>query len=135
MSVYSNIQRALETRLDGLGPEIIAWPNTKFTPTHGVTYLEPIMLPITSNLETLNDYHRYTGIFQVNVSVPVEEGTATLTTWLDSIHDRFLSEKRLTAGGDTVFIQSIERGPTQRDTDNDMEFYRSNVDINFIVYT
>lgn len=136
MSVYTNLQIALESKLNTIsGSPSIAWPNTEFTPTHGTLYLEPMLLPITSNLETLNDYHRYAGIYQINVSVPVEKGTATLNLWLDRVHDLFLGEKRLTAGGDTVFIQSIERGPTQRDTDDEMEYYRSNVDINFIVYT
>jgi len=136
MSVYTNLQIALDTQLNTItGSPAIAWPNTEFTPSHGTLYLEPMLLPITSNLETLNGYHRYEGIYQINVSVPLEKGTATLNLWLDRIHDLFLSEKRLSAGGDTVFIQAIERGPTQRDTDNGMEYYRSNVDINFIVYT
>ena len=134
MSVYTNLQVALETKLNTIsGSPSIAWPNTEFTPTHGTLYLEPMLLPIAFNLETLNEDHRYTGIYQINVSVPVEKGTATLNLWLDRIHDLFLGEKRLTAGGDTVFIQNIERGPTQRDTDNDIEYYRSNVDISYIV--
>jgi len=136
MSVHTNLQIALETKLDTItGSPSIAWPNTEFTPTHGTLYLEPILLPVTSSMETLNDYQRYAGIYQINVSVPVEKGTATLNLWLDRINDLFLGEKRLTAGGDTVFIQAIERGPTQRDNDDDVEYYRSNVDINFIVYT
>tara|TARA_R110002167_G_scaffold357967_1_gene573720 strand:- start:1121 stop:1531 length:411 start_codon:yes stop_codon:yes gene_type:complete len=136
MSVYTNLQIALETKLNTItGSPSIAWPNTEFKPSHGTLYLEPMLLPILSTLETLNDYQRYEGIYQINVSVPVEKGTATLNLWLDRINDLFISDRRLTAGGDTVFIQAIERGPTQRDSENDIEYYRSNIDIAFIVYT
>lgn len=136
MSVYTNIQAALDVALADLEGSIsIAWPNTDFTPTHGTSYLEPFLLPISSTLETLNDYHRYAGIYQVNVSVPVQKGTSVLNSWLDSVHNLFLGEKRLTANGDTVFIQNIDRGPTQRDAENGIEYYRANIDVNFLVYT
>lgn len=136
MSVYTNIQTALDTHLNTItGSPSIAWPNTEFTPTHGTLYLEPILLPIVSNLETLNDYQRYTGIYQINVSVPVEKGTATLNLWADRVVDLFISDRTLTGGADTILILNIDRGPTQRDTDDDIEYYRANVDINFTVYT
>lgn len=136
MSVYTNIQAALDTKLNTIsGSPSIAWPNTDFTPTHGTLYLEPFLLPIASTLETLNDYHRYAGIYQINVSVPVQKGTSVLNSWLDSVHDLFLGEKRLTANGDTIFIQNIDRGPTQRDNENGTEYYKANIDVNFLVYT
>jgi hypothetical protein len=136
MSVYTNIQIALDTKLNTIsGSPSIAWPNTEFTPTHGTLYLEPIILPIVSSLETLNDYQRYSGIYQINVSVPLEKGTATVNLWTDRIVDLFIGDRRLVSGADTVLIQNTDRGPTQRDTDNGVEYYRTNVDINFIVYT
>ena len=123
MSVYTNIQIALDTKLNTIsGSPSIAWPNTEFTPTHGTLYLEPIILPIVSSLETLNDYQRYSGIYQINVSVPLEKGTATVNLWTDRIVDLFIGDRRLVSGADTVLIQNTDRGPTQRD-------------INFIVYT
>lgn len=136
MSVYTNIQAALDVKLSSeAGATDVAWPNATFTPTQGEVYLEPILLPVSSNLETLNDYHRYAGIYQINVSTPAELGTATLNGWLDDLHDAFLSAGSLTAGGDTILIQNIDRGPTQRDSENGLEYYRSNIDINFLVYT
>ena len=136
MSVYTNIQIALDTQLNTItGSPSIAWPNTEFTPTHGTLYLEPILLPIVSELETLNDYQRFAGIYQINVSVPVEKGTSVLNLWIDRVHDLFISDRTLTGGADTIMIQNIQRGPTQRDTDDDVEYYRTNIDINFIVYT
>lgn len=136
MSVYTNIQAALDTKLyNEAGATDVAWPNTDFTPTQGEVYLEPILLPVSSNLETLNDYHRYVGIYQINVSTPAEFGPAVLNTWLGDLHDAFLSAGSLTAGGDTILIQNIDRGPTQMDTTGGLEYYRSNIDINFLVYT
>ena len=136
MSVYTNIQIALDTKLNTIsGSPSIAWPNTEFTPTHGTLYLEPITLPIVSSLETLNDYQRYSGIYQINVSVPLEKGTATVNLWADRIIDLFIGDRRLVGGADTILIQNIDRGPTQRNTDDDVEYYRTNIDINFIVYT
>ena len=136
MSVYTNTQIALDTQLNTItGSPSIAWPNTEFTPTHGTLYLEPLILPIVSNLETLNDYQKFSGIYQVNVSVPVEKGTSVLNLWADRVHDLFISDRTLTGGADTINIQQIDRGLTQRDTDNDIEYYRTNIDIHFIVYT
>lgn len=136
MSVYTNIQTALDTRLNSItGSPSIAWPNTEFTPAHGTLYLEPFLLPVSNRLETLNDYHRYAGIYQINVSVPVEKGTATVNLWLDRIHDLFLGEKRLSAGGDTIFIQNIDRGPNVKSSLRGVEYFISVIDINFLVYT
>ena len=136
MSVYTNTQIALETKLNTItGSPSIAWPNTEFTPVHGTMYLEPLFLPMAMDLETLNGNHRYAGIYQINVSVPVEKGSITLNLWLDRINDLFLGEKSLTANGDTVFIQNIERGPTNRNEDDEVEYFRTSLDINFLVYT
>lgn len=136
MGTYTNIQAALDTKLNTItGSPDIAWPNTDYTPTQGTLYLEPHLLPVPSQLFTLNDYHRYAGIYQVNVLVPLEKGTATLNLWLDRISDLFLSEKSLTAGSDTILIQNINRGVSIRDTDDEREYYRANIDINFICYS
>lgn len=136
MGIYTNAQAALDTELNTIsGSPSIAWPNTAYTPTNGTLYLEPNLLPITSSLETLNDYHRYAGIYQVNVLVPLEKGTATLNLWLDRVHDLFPASTSLSSGGDTILIQNINRGPVVRDTDDEREFYRGSVDINFIVYS
>ena len=135
MGTFVNIQAALDVKLNTItGSPSIAWPNTEYTPTHGTLFLEPNVLPIASTLETLNDYHRYAGIYQVNIYVPVEKGTATINLWIDRVHDLF-DQQTLTSGGDRVFIQNIDRGPIVRDTDNDIEYLRTNVDINFIIYS
>lgn len=136
MSTYTNIQAALDTHLNTItGSPEIAWPNTLYTPTHGTLYLEPMILAISSSLETLNEYHRYVGIYQINILVPLEKGTATVNTWVDRVSDLFLDNPRLSADTDTVFIQNVNRGPMVRDTDDGREYYRTNVDINFIVYS
>jgi len=135
MGTFVNIQAALDTKLNTItGSPSIAWPNTEYTPTHGTLFLAPNVLPISSSLETLNDYHRYAGIYQVTIYTPVEKGTATMNLWIDRVHDLF-DKQTLTSGGDSVLIQNIERGPVLRDTDNDIEYYRSDVDVYFIIYS
>lgn len=136
MGIYTNIQAALDTQLNTIpGSPEIAWPNTRYKPTQGTVYLEPILLSAPGELETLNDYHRYSGIYQVNILVPLEKGTATLNEWADAVRELFDGDKRLTAGGDTIFVLNIDKGPTFRDLDEEREVYKSNVDINFIVYS
>lgn len=136
MSVYTNIQRALDTQLNTItGSPAIAWPNTKYEPTHGTTYLQPMLLPIISELHTLNDYRRYSGLYQIDILVGVEDGTQELNLWADRVVDLFYSSLELSGGTDTIYIQNIDRGPTQKDIDDEREVYKTNVDINFIVYT
>lgn len=136
MGVYTNVQAALDTQLNTIaGSPAIAWPNTNYTADAGTLFLRPHILPINSTLETLNDYHRYAGIYQVDINVPPEKGTATLNLWIDRVHDLF-DQQTLTAGADTIFIQNITVGAKQQvDDEDDISFYRCNVDINFIVYS
>ena len=136
MGVYTNIQAALDTKLNTIASSpSIAWPNTAFEITHGTTYLEPILVSIDSELHTLNGYKRYSGIYQVNISVPLEKGTSALNALVDEVSTLFSSDRELLSGGDRVLVQNISRGPAIRYTEDRVEFYRTNVDINFIVYS
>ena len=137
MSTHTNIQIALETHLNTItGSPSIAWPNTEFTPEQGTVFLEPMLLPIVSSIEALNYNLTYQGIYQVNIYVPVEKGSATLNLWADRITDLFISDRTLTGGADTINIQAINRGVTDKDTTSDsVEFYRTSIGITFIVYT
>jgi hypothetical protein len=54
----------------------VAWDNVPFTPGTGETYLRAFMLPartISTSLGGLD--HDYRGIFQVDVSAPVDSGS------------------------------------------------------------
>lgn len=137
MSTLTNIQIALETHLNTItGSPSIAWPNTEFTPAHGTLFLEPILLPIVNNIENLSYGLIYEGIYQINIYTPVEKGTATLNLWSDRVTDLFISNRKLTGGADTINIQNINRGIVEKDTNSDsVEFYKTNIDISFIVYT
>lgn len=137
MSTHTNIQIALDTHLNTItGSPSIAWPNTEFTPTHGALYLEPMLLPIVNSIENLSYGLMYEGIYQINIHTPVEKGTATLNLWADRVLDLFISNRTLTGGADIINIRNFNRGPSDKDTGLDgVEFYRTNIDINFRVYT
>ena len=136
MGVYANIQTALDTKLNEIsGSPSIAWPNTTFTVSHGTLYLEPYLLSVNQTLLTLSNYQQYDGIYQIGISVPLEQGTATLNTWVDRVNTLFASDRELLASGDRILIKHINRGPVMRDTADRVEYYRTFVDINFTVYS
>lgn len=75
------IRKAFESRLktwaDAQTPAIkIAYENVSFTPPTG-RYLRCFMLPASTDSETLDGTHRnYSGVFQVSIVVPLNQGSA-----------------------------------------------------------
>jgi hypothetical protein len=140
MSTHTNIQSALDSRLDALGLTIdINWPNTNYIPT-GESFIRVMLLPIINDLATINDKNRFEGIYQIDILTPLEKGTAELNSLVDTIREHFNSNKILTAGTDKIYIQQISRGQTVRDdaatsTKAGVAFYKTNLDINFFTYS
>lgn len=132
MGVFSNIQRALDTHLNSLTDRpYVAWPNAKATPLNGSSYIRPTLLPANSDLYTLNDVNMNPGIYQIDIYAPLEKGLNSALTLADAIKDHFESNRRLTAGGDTVFIQNISLGSAERQD----AWYRVFLEINYVCYS
>ncbi len=132
MGVFSNIQRALDTHLNILANRpYIAWPNTKYEPINGSTYMRPTVLSANSTLQTLNDVHRNPGIYQIDIFVPLEKGLNSALSLVDDIKDHFESDRTLTAGGDTVMIQNITLGQLERQE----AWFRVYLEVNYICYS
>lgn len=132
MGTFTNIEKAFEKRLKLLteSPEI-AWPNTKYTPTKGVTYLRPTLLPAKGELCTLNEYAQYEGIYQIDIFVPKHVGLGEALDLADSIKTLFISNRYLTAGSDTVFVQAV---PVRQGESEDA-WFKIFIEINYICYS
>ncbi len=132
MGVFSNIQRALDTRLNTLiNRPYIAWPNTKFIPAENTSYIRPTLLPANSTLYTLNDNHRNSGIYQVDIFVPLEKGLNSALSLVDDVKEHFENTRDLVAGTDTVHIQQISLGQLERQE----AWFRVYLEINYICYS
>lgn len=114
MSVFNNIQNALNTQLNSVGGlPTIYWPNTPNEPVQNTNFIRPTLLPATSQLYTLNegDYHQ--GIYQVDVFVKLKQGTSEALLLADTIRDSFRRES-LTSSGTIVHIQNISMSQAER---------------------
>lgn len=132
MAVFTNIESALNQRLNSLPAKPpIAWPNTKFTPINGVTYLRPTILPASTELSTLNRGQTHSGIYQIDINVPLDKGVNVLDALLDNLYTHFSSQDILVSGPTNVFITSIGRGRAIRQD----AFYVGFIEINYLCYS
>ncbi len=132
MGVYTDIYAALNTRLNSLTSHPpIAWPNTKYVPILGTTYLRPTLLPAETILSSLARGQTHKGIYQVDVFVPLEKGINTLTTWLDAIESHFAAQDILTSGSTKVYIHQTGMGDLERED----SWFHGYISINYLVYT
>lgn len=132
MGVLANIQAALDTKLNGLsGRPYIAWPNTKYNPTENTSYIRPTILPAASQLYTITDNHRNSGIYQIDIFTALEKGMAPALTLADNIKTYFESDRVLTAGSDQILIQNISMGTPERQD----AWFRVYLEVNYICYS
>ena len=104
MGILSNIQIALDSRLNTLsGLPDVAWPNVKYTPDKGTIYIRPTLLPAESTSATFAGKDRHSGIYQIDIFAPLDEGLKPMYDLADAIRDHF-HKQTLTAGGDTIYI-------------------------------
>lgn len=132
MGTFANIQAALDTKLSSLsGLPAVCWPNTKYTPVEGTTFLRPTLLPNTSDLATLTAYQLHRGIYQIDIFVAAEKGPSAMLTLQDLIKSHFENGRRLTAGSDVIYIQAISPGQGIREN----AWFKGHIDINYICYS
>jgi hypothetical protein len=102
------IRQAFETRLDTWATAnsvSIAWENHEFEPVADQVYAEARLLPArTKDLFMDQTGRDYTGIFQVNLSMPLGTGAAAAMTLIDSLDDAFPGS--FTQGGIRVTLIS-----------------------------
>jgi len=131
MGVFTNIQSALNTRLNSLsGLPTVIWPNTRQQPVNGAAWMRPNLIPGQSVLNNVDGIMLHRGIYQIDIFVPLQSGLATLTGYMDSVLTHFKSQS-LTANSDTVHIQAVGVGATDR-TD---AWYQGFVEVYYICYS
>ena len=116
MGIFTNIQAALDTKLSTL-PNLppVQWPNSNYKPVEGTLFLRATLMPATGALDTLAGSYLHKGLYQIDVFCPLNQGVATLNSWLDSIQALFASSKVLTANTQNVFVQDIVQTKSSRE--------------------
>ena len=128
MGTLLNIEVALQSKLATLSPAVsTAWPNTSFKPVENTAWIRPTYLASRSPSATLSRAQYHEGIYQIDIFVPLEKGIAALMTIVDNIYTLYRGVNSLTAGGSIITLNSINRGPTQKEE----AWYHGIVEINF----
>lgn len=116
----SSIRAAFVTKLQTFtGLPSVAWENVPFTPTAGVTYIQPFLLPgepFQAEIGT-NGINRHSGVYQISVFYPAGQGVAALNTLTADLCDHFKRGTSLTYSGVTVTVQKAYQSPMQQETD------------------
>lgn len=132
MSVFTNIQVALDTRLAAGSFGIpIVYENVPYSPVAGTSWLRATTLFADAEVVTVSRKERFRGIYQVDVFVELEKGSGDLNTLLDAVRDHFKASLNLTAGSDQIIIRNIGRTAATRDR----AWYQGSVEVNFDVFT
>ena len=131
MGLFTDIQAALDTRLSTVvGLPEVAWDNTLFKPFKGTTFIRPVVLSAASTMETIDvRLQSNPGVYQIDVFVDTEKGTASFNTLVDTIFDHFKATNTLTEGTTEVWLQAISRSPAIRDE----SWFKGTILINYLV--
>lgn len=102
---YALIRQALETRLNAMSPALpTAWENVSFTPV-ATGYQRVNILPAETRNPTFGGgMAMETGIMQVSLCYPIENGSATAAARAESLRAWFYRGLSLTASNVTVII-------------------------------
>jgi hypothetical protein len=100
------IKAALETALQAISSDIdVAWENTGYTPNPETPYLKTYLLPARPEDITIGaGYRRESGIFQVNINYPIQQGSGDALTRAELIKSAFPRGATFSSGGITVHI-------------------------------
>lgn len=116
----TKIRAAFATRLQTLSRlPPVAWENVAFTPTAGVAYIRPHLLPgepVQAEIGTLGQ-NWHNGIYQISIYAPAGQGTATISALRDAIIDHFKRGTLLTYSDITVQVVKAFSGPMLQETD------------------
>ena len=90
MSAFTDISAALDARTNSLSLPT-AWENLEFTPTTGVLFLRPTLMPAYTEQAGLgaNGLDEHGGIYQIDIIAPSANGKGTATIKADVIADHF----------------------------------------------
>jgi hypothetical protein len=127
---YSELCQALDIKLNALDPKPeIAWENVDFEPSENTTFIAPFMVPADSELVDFDWDQESRGIYQVDVYIPLGQGTSRLRVIVNNIYTLF--EGQVLTNGDTeVHIGAI----TPRYVGREESWYKAQIDIQYRCY-
>jgi len=130
MTVFNDIQAALDTQLATITGTQIAFPNIPYTPQAGTTYLRASFLPAETLQASLGGVGKdeTNGIYQVDVVAPRGSGRPSE---VDTVADTFKRGTVLTYNSQSLRVRSVSMGPAILDE----EWYFIPVSIDFQTYT
>jgi len=133
VTVFFDISAALDTQLNtmaGLPP--VAWHNKKYTPVQGTLFIRPTLIPATTTAATIGAGSDFsTGLYQIDIFSPADEGKNEASTMSDTIAEQFKRDTELTYNARTVTIRSA----SQRVIGNSDGWYHYSVDVLYYAYT
>ena len=130
MTVFNDIQAALDTQLSTITDVAIAYPNIPYTPSAGTSYLRASFIPADTAQASLGSSGKdeTNGVYQVDVVVPRGSGRPSL---VDTVADAFKRGTTLTYNSRTLRVRSVSIGSAILDD----EWYFVPVSIDFQIYT
>lgn len=130
MSVFNNIQTALDSRLATYVDLPVAFPNVPYKPQAGMPYLRATFLPAETVQASMGATGKdeTNGIYQIDVVVPRGSGRPQA---LDAIADLFKRGTVLTYNGVKLRIRSVSIDSAILDD----EWYFVPISVSFQTYT
>jgi hypothetical protein len=107
--IEAKIMAALMGRLQALPQSpTVAWPGLDFQPAIGTPYLRPSFLSVPTVQATLGlaGFNRYSGILQVSVFHPINQGIIAPTEIAAAVAAHFKRGTSMAQGGVTVRVEA-----------------------------
>ena len=99
------VRAALETALNAMSPALsTSWENVPFVPVNGVPYQQAYIDPNDPDNPEYGDGFQESGIFQINLRYPLQNGTADAMARAELIRDTFTVGKSFSNTGQIVTI-------------------------------
>lgn len=131
MAAFKDIKIALDSYLDSMGSDVIAWEGVRFSPMSAGLYLRPTVLPAVSNVAALNRTQEHNGIYQIDIIADRDTDIDTIFDKADEIRQHFLAVDSLTENTTSIFLRSI----TQLVLDDDEAYLYLPVQITWSSYS
>ena len=113
MGINNNITNALNSELSSIsGLPVIYLPNSAKEPAQNVPYLRPTVMAARTDNFTLNDEHKWYGIYQIDVYTQLKKGSAPALLTADIISEHF-DNLRINRNSVTVVTEVATVGTAQ----------------------
>lgn len=126
-----DIKIALDSYLDTMGADTVAWEGEQFAPGSTSLYLRPTILPVASELDQLDRTHERAGIYQIDIIATRGLSVATVYAKAEEIRQHFLAVDSLTEGGTSLFLRQI----SALVLDSDEAYHYLPVQIGYVTYS